>query len=149
MPFTLELPSEYGYVLLVATSSFFVNLYHVKLTVGARKKAGLKYPISYASEELAAKDANAMAFNCAQRAHANFTENLAPFLGELLISGTKFPLLAAGLGAGWVLARILYATGYAGSGPPGRRRGALGHFVFDTALKLASLAASVMWVLGK
>ena len=56
----------------------------------------------------------------AQRAHANFTENLTPFLGGLLIAGLRFPVVAGGLGAGWVLARIIYAWGYAKNGPKGR-----------------------------
>ena len=55
-----------SYVLLAATSTFFVNTYHVSLTVAARKKSGLKYPVAYASKELADKDPNAYLFNCGE-----------------------------------------------------------------------------------
>lgn len=56
----------------------------------------------------------------AQRAHANFTENLTPFLGELLISGLRYPTFAASLGGLWVFARVIYAIGYTSKGPSGR-----------------------------
>lgn len=56
----------------------------------------------------------------AQRAHANFTENLTPFLGALLISGIQYPLFAASLGAVWSAARVVFALGYTSSGPQGR-----------------------------
>ena len=60
--------------------------------------------------------------SAAQRAHANFTENLLPALGALLISGLRFPTVAAGLGAGWAVSRVVYAAGYTSSGPKGRTR---------------------------
>jgi len=56
----------------------------------------------------------------AQRAHANFTENLTPFLGALLVSGLQYPVFAASLGAVWTVARVLFALGYTSSGPQGR-----------------------------
>lgn len=148
MPVTL--PSDYGYVLLAATTTFFVNTYHVSLTTKARKKSGLKYPVAYASKELADKDPNAYMFNCAQRAHANFTENLTPFLGALLVTGLRYPILAACLGGGWTLSRIVYAAGYtSSSGPKGRTVGSAGHFLIDTTLKFLALYTSVMFVMGE
>ena len=56
----------------------------------------------------------------AQRAHNNFTENLTPFLGALLISGLKYPVFAASLGGLWSVARALFAVGYTSKGPDGR-----------------------------
>jgi glutathione S-transferase len=56
----------------------------------------------------------------AQRAHANFTENLTPFLGSLLIAGLKYPVFSASLGAVWSVARTVYALGYTSKGPEGR-----------------------------
>lgn len=53
-----------SYVLLAATSTFFVNTLHAILTVKARKAAGQKYPIAYASNEVAEKDRKAYLFNC-------------------------------------------------------------------------------------
>jgi glutathione S-transferase len=51
-------------VLLAATSTFFVNIYHSGLTSKKRKAAGIAYPTAYASTELAEKDPKAHAFNC-------------------------------------------------------------------------------------
>lgn len=56
----------------------------------------------------------------AQRAHANFTENLPTFLSALFISGLKFPVLSACVGAAWAVSRVLYARGYTKNGPKGR-----------------------------
>jgi hypothetical protein len=53
-----------SYVLLAATSTFFVNTYHMVLTVKYRKKSGVKYPACYASNEVAEKDKNAYLLNC-------------------------------------------------------------------------------------
>lgn len=57
----------------------------------------------------------------AQRAHANFTENLTPFLTTLFIAGLRFPVPAASLGAAWLAARVVYTVGYTSDkGPKGR-----------------------------
>lgn len=53
-----------SYVLVVATSSFFVNTVHSAITSKHRKLSGLKYPIAYASNDLADRDAKAHKFNC-------------------------------------------------------------------------------------
>jgi glutathione S-transferase len=57
-----------SYVLLAASSSFFVNTYHVFLTSVARRASGVKYPATYATEEVAAKDPKAFKFNCGKTA---------------------------------------------------------------------------------
>lgn len=133
-----------SYVLLVAASTFFINTTHVLLTSKFRKASGLVYPVPYASNEAAEKDRKAYMFNCgtsgppplpgilqgrplmstaAQRAHANFTENQPSFLGALLISGLRFPVASAAVGAGWALSRLIYAFGYtSAAGPAGRVR---------------------------
>ncbi|KAH6890012.1 hypothetical protein B0T10DRAFT_529157 [Thelonectria olida] len=145
----LELPDQYGFVLAAAASTFFINTLHVVLTSKARKTSGLKYPIAYASNELAEKDPKAYQFNCAQRAHSNFTENQTSFLGALLISGLRFPVVAASLGAGWALSRVVYAIGYtSGKGPQGRTNGSIGSFLFDSTLKLMSAYVAVTYALG-
>ncbi|KAJ3940185.1 uncharacterized protein N0V96_010196 [Colletotrichum fioriniae] len=64
MPLTLQVPDEYGYVLLVAASTFFINTTHVLLTSKYRKASGLVYPAPYASNEQADKDPKAYQFNC-------------------------------------------------------------------------------------
>ncbi|RYP73310.1 hypothetical protein DL771_003739 [Monosporascus sp. 5C6A] len=121
MSLTLELPAEYGYTITVAAASLVLHVYHMILTSRARKASGIPYPNPYATAEQADKDPKAMTFNCAQRAHANYTENITPFIGSLLISSLAFPKASAALGGIWVLGRFWYAVGYTGSkGPKGR-----------------------------
>ncbi|KAI1771788.1 membrane-associated proteins in eicosanoid and glutathione metabolism [Hypoxylon cercidicola] len=141
--YAIEVPSEYGYVLAVAVSSLWVNTFHFVLTVKARKASGIGYPIAYASQEQADKDPKAYAFNCAQRAHTNYTENITPFLGALLISGLRYPTASAALGASWVFARVWYAAGYASSGPKGRTSGSYIAIISDLVLKIMAVIASI------
>ncbi|KAK4113786.1 membrane-associated proteins in eicosanoid and glutathione metabolism [Canariomyces notabilis] len=145
----ITLPDEYGYVLAVATSTFFINTLHAVLTSNRRRSSGIKYPVAYATNEVAEKDPKAYAFNCAQRAHANFTENLTPFLGAMLVSGLRYPIYAAGVGAAWSAARVMYALGYTSSkGPQGRTLWSAIGFLCDFAVKGMALRASAGWVLG-
>ncbi|KAL2266326.1 hypothetical protein VTJ83DRAFT_5678 [Remersonia thermophila] len=144
----ITLPNEYGYVLAAATSTFFINSLHFFLTGSARKAAKIAYPRSYATEEEAAKDPKAFAFNCAQRAHANFTENLTPFLGALLVAGLKYPVFAASLGGIWSTARVIFALGYTSKGPQGRLLGSSVGILTDLVLKFTAAYASVGFVLG-
>ncbi|KAK3325752.1 hypothetical protein B0H66DRAFT_137092 [Apodospora peruviana] len=144
----IAVPNEFGYVLLAASATFFVNSYHSILTSKARKASGIKYPTAYASAEVAEKDPKAFQFNCAQRAHANFTENLTPFLGELFIAGLRYPQLAASLGGVWAVARVFYAAGYTGAkGPAGRFGASVVSSLIDFVLKGTAAYAAVKFVL--
>ena len=71
--------------------------------------------------------------------HANYTENLAPFLTTLAISSLSFPCAGASLGAAWVVGRAWYAVGYTSQGPKGRTGG----FIVSA---LAGLALNVLSV---
>ncbi|KAI0016738.1 MAPEG family protein [Xylariomycetidae sp. FL0641] len=141
MSYSLPVPKEYGYVLTVAASSLFVNVYHFVISARARRAAGLAYPIPYATQEQQARDPNAYKFNLAQRAHGNFVENYAPFLAGLLIAGLQRPMGATYLGAAWVFGRVLYAAGYTGAGPNGRIPGFAISAVSDLALKVMAVMA--------
>lgn len=82
---------------------------------------GIGYPNAYATPEQAAADPAAYRLNCAQRAHANYTENLGPFLANLLVAGLRFPVYAAAAGVVWLVARVVYTKGYTSDkGPAGR-----------------------------
>ena len=72
----------------------------------------MQYPNPYATAAEAATSPEKFRFNCAQKAHANFTENHASFVFLLLIAGLKFPTSSAGLGLLWCMARVLYVLGY-------------------------------------
>ncbi|KFY14333.1 hypothetical protein V491_06082, partial [Pseudogymnoascus sp. VKM F-3775] len=125
LSFTLS--PDYGYVILAAASTFILNIVHSANTGVHRKKAAIAYPAAYASDEQAKNSDDAYRFNCAQRAHANYSENHPSVLASLLIAGINFPRVAAGLGAIWVVGRYLYMAGYSnlslGRGGKGRYRG--------------------------
>lgn len=58
------------------------------------------------------KQAKAEQFNCAQRAHSNFLENASQTMFFTLVAGLKYPQLATGLGAAWLVFRSLFLYGY-------------------------------------
>ncbi|KAF1847291.1 glutation S-transferase [Cucurbitaria berberidis CBS 394.84] len=120
----VDIPNEYGYVLLAAVSTFFVGTWHGMRVGGFRKAAKIPYPYEYASYEqvqtASPTNANLMlAFNAAQRAHQNFNENHPTALAAMLITGLKYPTTAAVLGAVWSVNRVVYAIGYTNSGSEG------------------------------
>ncbi|KAK3940698.1 microsomal glutathione S-transferase 3 [Diplogelasinospora grovesii] len=140
----ITVPNEYSYVLVAVTSTFFVNTFHGLLTSRHRKASGVAYPAPYATAEEAAKNPKAYKFNCAQRAHANFTENLVPAVGAMLIAGLRHPVAAAGMGITWSIARVIYALGYtSNAGPKGREVGAILGSLTDLALKLTAAYTAV------
>jgi len=106
---SVEIPKEYGYVILAAASSFILNGIHGSNTGRFRKAAKVPYPNTHADPSRS--DIEAMRFNCAQRAHMNYTENHLSFLGALLLAGFKFPLVSAALGFFWIFARYMYMVG--------------------------------------
>ncbi|KAL2281441.1 hypothetical protein FJTKL_11607 [Diaporthe vaccinii] len=144
----LDISNDYGYVLLAAASTVFVNIWHGTQTVKARKASGIGYPNTYATDEQAKASPAAFQLNCAQRAHANFTENLTPFMATLLIAGTRYPVQAAVMGAGWLVSRIVYTAGYTSNGPKGRMAGSAGHYLFGLSLALTACYTSVQMVRG-
>ncbi|CAD6579459.1 MAG: hypothetical protein ASARMPREDX12_009177 [Alectoria sarmentosa] len=109
---SIHVSSDYKYVLLTATASTFITSFHTNLTGTYRKAARVPFPYPYATATEAATSAEKFRFNCAQKAHANFTENHTSFVFVLLIAGLRFPKSSAVLGAMWCTARVLYALGY-------------------------------------
>lgn len=106
----------HSYVVLVAAASTTVNIFHALTTGNRRKAAKVPYPNAYATHEEAEKSVEKLAFNSAQRAHQNFIDFYAHFLVTLGISGLAFPRVAAGLGASWIVGRLMYGYGYARPG---------------------------------
>ncbi len=104
-----------------------------------RKAAKVPYPNTFASESAMKTDQAAYAFNCGQRAHANITENHTAFMVSLLIAGLEYPKTAAGMGAAWVISRVIYTVGYTsckiGDNGKGRMVGAWGT-LFQLGLEL-------------
>ncbi|KAF1831243.1 membrane-associated proteins in eicosanoid and glutathione metabolism [Decorospora gaudefroyi] len=151
----IQVPDQYGYVLAAAVSTFFVGIWHGARVGTFRKAAKIPYPFEYASYEQCQTASSSssssspatrsalMTFNAAQRAHQNFNENHVTLLGAMLITGLRFPVLAATLGAAWSVNRVVYAVGYTRSaeeGGKGRYYGA-GALLAQYTLVLVSVKA--------
>ncbi|KAF7935284.1 uncharacterized protein EAE97_008191 [Botrytis byssoidea] len=117
---TITLDADYGYVILAATSTFVLNFWHGINTASYRKAAKIDYPAAYAPSSRT--DTAAHQFNCAQRAHANFTENHSVAVAAMLVAGLEFPRSAAVLGGAWTVSRWIYMTGYSKGGVGGKGR---------------------------
>ena len=89
MALTITLPPEYGYVLITASLSVFVNEWHSFTTVKHRKAAKMPYPNAYATAAEASESKEKYLFNCAQRAHANYLEHWPSLLVGLAAGGLK------------------------------------------------------------
>ncbi|KAF2803971.1 membrane-associated proteins in eicosanoid and glutathione metabolism [Mytilinidion resinicola] len=130
---TIEVPREYGYVVLTAISTVFLGVWH-GLRVGTyRKAASIPYPYEYASYEQVstappAKQHAMYLFNCAQRAHQNYNENHPSALAMILIAGIRYPLSTTALGVIWAVNRTIYAVGYTNAEEQGARKGGKGRY---------------------
>ncbi|KAJ5218415.1 uncharacterized protein N7498_000514 [Penicillium cinerascens] len=134
----ITLPSNYGAVIAVALGTIPVlSFVHGSITTSLRKVAKVPYPHSYATVEQCKESAKAEQFNCAQRAHANFLENAPQTMLFTLVAGLKYPELATGIGALWVVFRSLFMYGYVYSGKPQGKGRMLGGFFW--------LAQGALW----
>ncbi|KAI9830084.1 MAG: hypothetical protein M1826_005077 [Phylliscum demangeonii] len=148
MPYVLELSTDIGYVALTAVSSLVLTNWMTYWVGGYRSLAKVPYPAAYASNESAQTDPKLYAFNCAQRAHSNTVDAYPGFLLSLALGGLQFPKVAAGLGMAWIVARVMYANGYANGKPgdngAGRRIGTWGSYPFLALQCLAAYTAFSM-----
>jgi len=114
------LPEHYGYVMLTAADSIFVNMWMAMNVAKARKRLEVKYPVMYSNENNGDNE-----FNCIQRAHQNTLEAYPTFLFLILTSGLAYPKITAAAGAVYLLGRIIYAKGYYSGNPEKRAPGGL------------------------
>jgi len=122
--------SDFGYVVLVCLSSFFL-LQYLAIKVGkARKTYNVKYPTMYSDKE--------EVFNCIQRAHQNTLEVYTAFLMLLIFGGLQFPRVSAAAGALWIVSKYFYAQGYYTGDPAKRNRGAFGYIGLLTLIVTAT-----------
>ena len=84
----VQLQQEHGYVMLVVVGSFLLNIWQMMKVGGARKKFNVLYPKMYSEDK--------EHFNCYQRAHQNYLENVPLFLALLPLSSLFKPLYSAG-----------------------------------------------------
>ncbi|XP_037518466.1 microsomal glutathione S-transferase 3 [Rhipicephalus sanguineus] len=126
--YSLVMPKEYGYVILVGVGSAIVNMWLAFRVGRARKQFDVKYPTMYS-------DTNVV-FNCVQRSHQNFLESYPQFLMTLFLGGVEYPRLAACAGVVYLAGRIVYAIGYSTGDPSKRMRGSFQYFGVLTLLGL-------------
>lgn len=109
----LQIPPGYDLVLLSSGISLALSSSLGFLIWGLyRKRAGIQYPFLYATEAQCRKNPAAFTFNCAQRCHANYVENLLPMVGSMLIAGLENPRQVSALGIVWIVARGVYSWAY-------------------------------------
>jgi len=111
------IPKEYGYVALVLVFYTFFNFWMAFQVGQARQKYKVFYPTLYALES---ENKDAKLFNCVQRGHQNSLEMLPIFFMLMILGGLKHPVIAASLGAFYIIGRYFYFTGYASGDPKNR-----------------------------
>ncbi|KAF3397059.1 Microsomal glutathione S-transferase 3 [Talaromyces pinophilus] len=135
---------------MVSSISTFLSLMHTNRTGKYRQAAGVEFPNPYAPAAEAAVSPTKFRFNCAQKAHANFTENHTSFLTVILIAGLHYPRASAALGSAWILARFLYLVGYTRKQNAERGKGRhLGTWWAVPHLVLMGLACVSSWKIMK
>ncbi|KAG0702121.1 hypothetical protein DFH29DRAFT_516439 [Suillus ampliporus] len=101
-------------------SAAWVIIWQILRIYPARAAAGIPYPQLYAENAQVKDNPAALRYNCVQRCHQNTLENIPLILISTLITGLKYPYIAAAASFFWVLTRVAYTIGYS-SGVPEKR----------------------------
>ena len=83
-------------------------------------------------------------FNCYQRAHQNTLEATPFYLALVLTGGLRHPMIAAGAGAIYLAARIIYSLGYYTGNPKSRIPG----FILNLLALVVLFGCSVSTFVG-
>jgi len=146
MAATITVPERYGAVLLIALGVIpLLAFTHGNIVGLQRKAAKIPYPNCYATHQEAKSSPAAYKFNCAQRAHAQFLENMPQTIILLLVAGLKYPQATALLGVGWVIGRVLYLYGYVYSGKEHGKGRAMGGGFWLCQLGLLGICIKMGW----
>jgi len=119
VPFLRE---EFGYVMLCVVYAIVHNIYLAVKVGRARKQYDIQPPALYSEKQ--------PLFNCIQRAHQNYIEQLPVFFALLIVVGLAYPIYAAICGAIFVTGRFSYARGYYTGDPEKRLNGSYGMIGF-------------------
>ncbi len=93
MVYTLEVPNEYGWVVLGAgVGSIVCNIVLSGPVMKGRKEFNVPYPNLYATPGV---HKHADEFNRIQRSHQNYMEMLDSYIAMTLLGGLKYPLACA------------------------------------------------------
>ncbi|CAG8554006.1 7655_t:CDS:2, partial [Diversispora eburnea] len=99
----------------------------------ARRKAGVPYPLMYATAEESKNDYKKMIFNCHQRAHlvsifiSQYNIQYIAHFEDIVINRLKYPILSSIGGGIFIMGRLVYAWGYQTGDPSKRLRGAFSY----------------------
>lgn len=122
-PLPIALNGDFRYVLAASALLPAIGFFHSINTLYWRAQSKTKFPLLFADESVKVDpkiDAAKKRFNCAQKAHLQFTENVNLTLLAGWITGVSYPKEAAGLIAVWAISRFLYVLAYS-TGEPNRR----------------------------
>jgi glutathione S-transferase len=109
--FSVNVPSDYGYVVLaVGVGSFIVPTLMGGAVMKARKEFDVQYPNLYATPGYHKK---ADEFNRVQRGHQNMFESLSSVSIMTLLGGIQYPRINAGGYVLYLLGSHFYLKGYA------------------------------------
>ncbi|KAI6047811.1 hypothetical protein EDC04DRAFT_24105 [Pisolithus marmoratus] len=114
------LPEGYKYITGPLVSLGWVVFWQALLTGRARKQAGIPYPQMYAEQAECKANPAALKFNCTQSARQTTLDFVPIVVLGTLVTGLKYPLLAAGLSSAFSFGRVLYTCGYK-TGDPAKR----------------------------
>eukprot|EP00386_Alphamonas_edax_P004828 GDKI01015206.1.p2 GENE.GDKI01015206.1~~GDKI01015206.1.p2 ORF type:complete len:182 (+),score=60.16 GDKI01015206.1:134-679(+) len=156
---TIQLPKDYGYVVLTAGAmsfhaifqGFFVGMARNKYFGPEFLKSAKVKALSDEHKKEFGSEVNKNAypdmgcgryadllsygdwvrFNNAQRVHLNYLEHLTPVLAFLLLGGLQYPRFATGAGCVYILGREIYGRSYRKYGADKRFTGAI---IFDLGL---------------
>ncbi|XP_078156173.1 uncharacterized protein LOC144551940 [Carex rostrata] len=117
MALSIQIPKEYGYVVLELVAYALMNTWMATQVGKARKKYNVPYPALYAVES---ENKEAKIFNCVQRGHQNSIEYMPVFFMMLLVGGLQHPLISAGFGALYIISRFFYFKLYSTGNPDNR-----------------------------
>ena len=114
---TVEVDSDFGYVLLVALAMFLLQFIGQTIPVAmARRATKIKPPVLYPRDSLVKSlklsEDQVSDYLCAQRVHQNSVELNSVFLPLFLTSGLFEPRNTAIAGAVVLAGRIVYTIGY-------------------------------------
>ncbi|KAJ3742684.1 hypothetical protein DFH05DRAFT_1423071 [Lentinula detonsa] len=115
-----NLPYGIPYVGAALLSSAILVSVQISIVAARRKASGIQPPQLYAEQKEVATSVHAFRLNCAQRAHLNTLEYLPILYLATCITACKYPILAASLCEGWIVARSFYTRAYTSATPEKR-----------------------------
>lgn len=127
-----KLTEQHGYVALVASSTFVLNMWQSMRISGLSKELRATNPQIPFDHHFTSK--------CYQRARQNTVEHSSFFLATLFLAGIRFPCFGAIAGAFWVVGKVLFTLGYSNSNPDHRMPAALfSYFLGQVPLVMMSV----------